>query len=72
MSMRNIDFGNGFLEGTEDGIMGDEEFDFHGEDENGGLTDDGEGNDGMSDASSVVSLSSEEESGPVSSRTPMR
>ncbi len=72
MSMRNIDFGNGFLEETEDGIMGDDVFDFHGEDENGGLTDDGDGDDGMSDASSVVSSSSEEESGPVSLRTPMR
>lgn len=69
MSMRNIDFGNG-LEELEDGVVGEEEFGYQDEEDDGLL--DGEGNDGMSDASSVVS-SSEEESGQIlSSRTPMR
>ena len=71
MSMRNIDFGNG-MEGFEDDIVGDDEFDNQDEDDEEGLLE-GDGHDGMSDASSIVSSSSEEESGPMlSSRTPMR
>jgi hypothetical protein len=70
MSMRNIDFGNGLEELEEYGIVGEDEFDY--EDDEDGLLD-GEGNDGISDASSVFSSSSEEQSGPMmSSRTPMR
>mmetsp|Transcript_5783 Transcript_5783/g.9895 ORF Transcript_5783/g.9895 Transcript_5783/m.9895 type:complete len:863 (+) Transcript_5783:104-2692(+) len=67
MSMRNIDFGAGF-EDVEGGV-GDEEYGYLSEDD--GLLD-GVGNDDLSDASSVGSSSSDEESNPSSSRTPMR
>mmetsp|Transcript_20347 Transcript_20347/g.42699 ORF Transcript_20347/g.42699 Transcript_20347/m.42699 type:complete len:867 (+) Transcript_20347:67-2667(+) len=63
MSMRNIDFGAGF-EDVEDGA-GPEGYGYLSEDD---VLD----GDNASDASSVVSSSSEEDSNPSANRTPMR
>lgn len=68
MSMRNIDFGAGFEDADEGG--GDDEYGYLSEDDDGLLG--GMGNDGLSDASSVDSSSSDDESTPTNSRTPMR
>ncbi|KAL3823421.1 hypothetical protein ACHAXA_004296 [Cyclostephanos tholiformis] len=65
MSMRNIDFGAGFEEVDDD--MGDERY----LSEEDGLLDETD-NDALSYTSSVVSSSSDEETNPKNSRTPMR